>query len=115
MRVRFIVIALFLLPCTLFAQGTDLPTDYLDANFHAGRRDALRQAMPDNSVVVVMAYPTRNFSNDVDYVYHANPDMYYFSGYKEPHSLLFIFKEPQTAADGSTYKELFFIQKRNPR
>jgi Xaa-Pro aminopeptidase len=69
--------------------------------------------MPPNSVTVVWAFPTRNFSNDVDYVYHQNPDMYYFSGYKEPHSMLLVFKEPQTAADGSTFKELLFVQKRN--
>jgi Xaa-Pro aminopeptidase len=65
-----------------------LPKDYLPASFHAGRRDALRSSMPDSSVVVIFAYPTRTFSNDVEYIYHANPDMYYFSGYKEPHSLL---------------------------
>lgn len=115
MRLTLIVICCIVLSGTAFTQATDLPTDYLDAEFHAGRREALRQIMPDNSVVVVMAYPTRNFSNDVDYVYHANPDMYYFSGYKEPHSILFIFKEPQTAPDGPTYKELFFVQKRNAR
>ncbi len=80
----------------------DLPEDYLTPAFHAGRRDSLRQLMPANSVAVVWAYPVRNFSNDVDYVYHQNPDLYYFTGYKEPHSLLLVFKEPQTAADGST-------------
>ena len=39
---------------TLSAQD-DLPTDYLSKEFHAGRRDALRKLMPDNSVFVVMA------------------------------------------------------------
>ena len=91
----------------------DLPTDYLTKEFHAGRRDALRQIMPDNSVLIVTAYPVRNFSNDVDYLYHQNPDMYYFSGYKEPHSLLLIFKEAQTGADGSSFKEIIFVQKKN--
>src|SRR4030095_3526908 len=91
----------------------DLPTDYLSKDFHAGRREALRKIMPDNSVFVVMAYPTRTFSNDVDYFYHQNPDMYYFSGYKEPHSLLLIFKEEQKGADGLPYKELIFVQKKN--
>ena len=71
----------------------DLPKDYLTKDFHAGRREALRSMMPANSVVVVFAYPTRTFSNDVEYLYHQNPDMYYFSGYKEPHSVLLIFKE----------------------
>ncbi len=90
-----------------------LPKDYLSADFHAGRRAALRESMPDNSVAVIFTYPTRTFSNDVEYVYHQNPDLYYFSGYKEPHALLLIFKEEQKAADGSAFTELFFVQKRN--
>ncbi|MBL7748687.1 MAG: aminopeptidase P family protein [Chitinophagaceae bacterium] len=96
------------------AQGTDdMPTDYLPKEFHAGRRDALRQVMPENSVAVVFAFPTRTFSNDVEYLYHQNPDMYYFSGYKEPHSMLLIFKEPQTDSLGNNYNEILFVQKRN--
>ncbi len=96
------------------AQNDDnLPTDYLTKDFHAGRRDALRQIMPDNSVMVVFAYPTRTFSNDVEYFYHQNPDLYYFSGYKEPHSLLLVFKEPQTDSLGNKYTELLFVQKKN--
>jgi Xaa-Pro aminopeptidase len=94
-------------------QDDDLPKDYLGKDFHAGRRDALRQNMPDNSVAVIFAYPTRNFSNDVDYFYHQNPDMYYFSGYKEPHSLLIVFKDEQTDSLGNKYNELLFVQKRN--
>ena len=96
------------------AQNDDnLPTDYLTKDFHAGRRDALRQIMPANSVMVVFAFPTRTFSNDVEYFYHQNPDLYYFSGYKEPHSLLLVFKEPQTDSLGNKYTELLFVQKRN--
>jgi len=93
----------------------DLPQDYLSKDFFAGRRDALRKIMPDNSVTVIFAYPTRNFSNDVDYLYHQNPDMYYFSGYKEPHSMLLIFKDEQKDSAGNTYSELLFVQKRNPQ
>lgn len=92
-----------------------LPKDYLPASFHAGRRAALREAMPANSVVVIFAYATRNYSNDVSYKYHPNPDLYYFSGYKEPHSLLVVFKDEQTDSAGNKYSELLFVQKRNPR
>jgi len=91
----------------------DLPKDYLTADFHAGRRAALRSVMPDNSVMVIFAFPTRTYSNDVEYLYHPNPDMYYFSGYREPHSLLLIFKEEQTDTEGNKYKEVLFVQKRN--
>ncbi|MEP6597743.1 MAG: aminopeptidase P N-terminal domain-containing protein [Ginsengibacter sp.] len=90
-----------------------LPVDYLSNKFHEGRRDALRKLMPENSVVAIFAYPERVFSRDVNYVYHANPDLYYFSGYKEPDALLLIFKENQQRGD-TTYNELFFIRKRNP-
>ncbi|MBI5371314.1 MAG: aminopeptidase P N-terminal domain-containing protein [Sphingobacteriales bacterium] len=98
---------------SLFAQEDLLPTDYLGKDFYAGRRAALRAGMPDSSVAVFFAYPTRNFSNDVDYLYHPNPDMYYFSGYKEPHSLLLVFKEPRTDSAGISYTEILFVQKRN--
>ena len=61
-----------------------------------------------------MAFPTRTFSNDIDYLYHQSPDLYYFTGYKEPHSLLLIFKEPQSGINGTTFDELLVVQKRNP-
>lgn len=91
----------------------DLPNDYLSKEFHQGRREALRELMPEKSVAVIFAYPVRNFSNDVDYIYHANPDMYYFTGYREPNAVLFIFKEMQTSTTGRQYNDLFFVQERN--
>ena len=118
-RILFFVITIlavyysFSQPIPVSKEDNDLPKDYLPASFHAGRREALRQIMPANSVVAVFAFPTRTFSNDVDYLYHANPDMYYFSGYKEPHSVLFIFKEEQTDSAGSKFSEVLFVQKRN--
>lgn len=91
----------------------DLPKDYLSKEFHMGRREAARALMPENSVMVVFAAPARTFSNDITYFYHQNPDLYYFTGYKEPNAVLFIFKEQQVAADGQKFNELFFVQKRN--
>ena len=92
----------------------NLPKDYLTKEFHAGRRDALREIMPDNSVMAVFAFPTRTYSNDVEYLYHQNPDLYYFTGYKEPHSLFLIFKTPQTDSAGNSFTELLYVQKKNP-
>ncbi|MFD0940828.1 aminopeptidase P N-terminal domain-containing protein [Pedobacter boryungensis] len=108
------VLFLALVMQTSFAQDFE-PTDYFSKDFHAQRREALRKIMPDSSVMVVFAYPTRTFSNDVDYLYHQNPDLYYFSGYKEPDAVLFIFKESQKDDKGNAYKELFFVQKRSPQ
>ena len=112
MKKTIISAALFLSCISLIAQD-DLPQDYFTKEFHAGRREAARQQMPANSVMAVFAYPERNYSNDVDYLFHQNPDMYYFSGYKEPHSLLLIFKEPQTNAAGESFNEILFVQEKN--
>src|SRR5688572_5895756 len=112
LRRFFTFICIFSFSFCLRAQD-NLPTDYLSKEFHAGRRDALREIMPDNSVMVVFAYPTRKFSNDVEYLFHQNPDMYYFSGYKEPHSMLLIFKNEQTDSAGKKFSELLFVQQKN--
>ena len=110
----FTLLVLFFVAQNSFAQDFE-PKDYFTKEFHAERREALRKIMPEGSVMALFAYPTRNFSNDVDYFYHQNPDLYYFTGYKEPDAVLFIFKEAQTDANGNSFKELFFVQKRNPQ
>ena len=96
------------------AQNLSEPTDYLSKDFHKQRRDALRNLMPPNSVTAIFAYPERVFSADVNYVFHQNPDLYYFSGYNEPDAVLLIFKEPQHVRD-SSYNELYFVRKRDPQ
>lgn len=107
-----VIISYVYLSQSLFAQAQDLPQDYLSKEFHAVRRDSLRNRMPANSVMAVFAFPTRTFSNDVEYVYHQNPDLYYFTGYKEPHSVLLVFKEPQKDSNNNMFTELFFVQKK---
>ncbi|RZK13759.1 MAG: aminopeptidase P family protein, partial [Flavobacterium sp.] len=114
MRKLFTLLLLCLVGQGSIAQDFE-PKDYFTKEFHAERREALRKLMPEGSVMAIFAYPTRNFSNDVDYLYHQNPDLYYFTGYKEPDAVLFVFKDVQTGANGNSFKELFFVQKRNPQ
>lgn len=90
-----------------------LPTDYLNADFHKERREALRAKMADNTVAVFFANPVRNRANDVDYVYHQDPNLYYLTGYKEPHGVLVLFKDIQTNAEGKMFNEILFVQERN--
>ncbi|MGV6831531.1 MAG: aminopeptidase P N-terminal domain-containing protein [bacterium] len=90
-----------------------LPTDYLSADFHKERREALRAKMADNTVAVFFANPVRNRANDVEYVYHQDPNLYYLTGYKEPHGVLVIFKDMQTNAEGKEFNEVLFVQERN--
>ena len=91
------------------------PQDYLSSEFHKSRRDALKEKMPENSVAVFFANPVRNRANDVDYIYHQDPDFYYLTGYKEPHAVLVLFSEAQSGENGKTYDEILYVQEKNPR
>jgi len=91
----------------------DLPQDYLSSQFHKNRREALRKKMPENSVAVFFANAIRNRANDVDYVYHQDPNFYYLTGYKEPHAVLLIFSEIQTNDQAKNFNELIYVQEKN--
>ena len=114
MKTRFLLIVLSLLTTITFAQDGN-PTDYLTPEFHKDRRDALRAKMPANSVAVFFANPVRNRANDVEYIYHQDPNFYYLTGYKEPHTALVIFSENQTDSDGTAVNEILFVQEKNKR
>ncbi|WP_456314137.1 aminopeptidase P N-terminal domain-containing protein [Pseudomonas shirazensis] len=106
---QFLLLFAFLITFSQVHSQENLPTDYLSKEFHNGRREAFRALMPANSVAVIFSYPERVFSKDINYNYHANPDMYYLTGYKEADAVLFLFKEAQT--NGET--ELFFVREKN--
>ena len=105
---------LMMLSVSLIAQEAK-PEDYLSSEFHKSRRDALKSKMPDNSVAVFFANPVRNRANDVEYVYHQDPDFYYLTGYKEPHAVLVIFSDEQTDENGEKYDEILYVQEKDPR
>jgi Xaa-Pro aminopeptidase len=111
---RLFIVLFTLLTLTGFAQSAeDMPEDFLTKEFHKERRTKLREKLPANSLAVFFANPVRNRANDVDYVYHQDPDFYYLTGYKEPNSVLFVFKDKQAASNGTQYDELIFVQPRN--
>lgn len=105
-------LVLFLVISTTYAQNNGLPQDYLKKEFHKDRREQLRKILPDNSVAVFFTNPVRNRANDVEYVYHQNPNFYYLTGYKEPHSMLLIFKDEQRVG-GNSFNEMIFVRERN--
>jgi Xaa-Pro aminopeptidase len=95
------------------AQNPDMPNDFLGKDWHKQRRQKLRESLPANSVAVFFANAVRNRANDVDYAYHQDPNFYYLTGYREPEAVLFVFKDKQTAANGTEYDEIIFVQERN--
>ena len=98
-----------------YAQNPDMPSDFLTKEFHKDRRQKLREKLPPNSVSVFFANAVRNRANDVDYTYHQDPDFFYLTGYREPNAVLFIFKDKQTASNGTSYDEIIFVQPRDEK
>ncbi|MDF2156987.1 aminopeptidase P N-terminal domain-containing protein [Algoriphagus sp. CAU 1675] len=88
--------------------------DGLSAEWHRGRRDAIREMMPPNSVAVMFNNPVKNRSNDVDFIYHPDTDFFYLTGLREPNSALLIFSEKRMI-DGVETDEIIFVQPRDPR
>ena len=109
---KFLFVALLFVSVNGFSQT---PSDYLSKEFHKSRREALRSKMPFNSVAVVFANPIRNRANDVDYVFHQDPNFYYLTGYREPNAVLVLFSENQTDENGNSYNEILYVQKRDAR
>ena len=86
----------------------------LSFEFHKNRRNELRQKLPYNSVAVFFSSPVRNRANDVDYIYHPDPNFYYLTGWNEPHAVLLVYNTPQEDQNGSYYEKLY-VRERNER
>ena len=110
-----IILCLAFLAGAVYAQNPDLPSDFLDKGFHKERRQKLREKLPANAVAVFFANPARNRANDVEYTYYQDPDFFYLTGYKEADAVLFIFKDKQTANNGTQYDEIIFVRPRNAK
>jgi Xaa-Pro aminopeptidase len=87
--------------------------DDLSADFFKGRRNALRELLPEKSMAVLFANPIRNRSNDVDFQFSQDPNFYYLTGIKDPDVVVFVFKEKQVF-NGVLSDEIVFIRPKNP-
>ena len=108
MKLKSFLFLMILFQLEIVGQS-DYPKDYLSKEFHEGRRSAFRESMPANSVAIIFAFSERLFSNDMNYKYHPNPDLYYLTGYTEPNACLLLFKEHQGSSENG-YSELFFVR-----
>lgn len=107
------ILSALCLMAAYISRAQDKPDDFLSIKFHQERRALVREKLPNNSVAVFFANPVRNRANDVDYVYHQDPNFYYLTGFTEPHAVLLIFKEDQKGPEGNTYDEILFVQPRD--
>lgn len=106
---QLLVLILAIIPLHMQAQEDARADDYLKSDFHKQKRKELREKLPSNSVAVFFSNPIRNRANDVDFLYHQDPNFYYLTGHKEPHSVLLVFKSPQTFAN-QTFDEIIFVR-----
>ena len=90
-----------------FGQNSKLSSEH-----YQDKRDAFRDHLPENSVAVLFSSPIRNRANDVDYVYHQDPNFFYLTGWHQPHSVLMIYKNPQKDNDG-VYDEKIYVPERD--
>ncbi|MDG2062859.1 MAG: aminopeptidase P family protein [Flavobacteriaceae bacterium] len=108
----------FILSLTVFFLAASVESygqkSELSFEFHKNRRIELRQKLPYNSVAVFFSSPVRNRANDVDYIYHPDPNFYYLTGWNEPHAVLLVYKTTQEDQNGSYYEKLF-VRERNLR
>ena len=51
----------------------------LSPKFYKDMREVFREKMPENSVAVIFSAPIRNRANDVDYVFHQDPNFFLFN------------------------------------
>ncbi|HNQ12273.1 MAG TPA: aminopeptidase P N-terminal domain-containing protein [Bacteroidia bacterium] len=98
-----------------FAQYSDLYSqEYLGPNFHAERREALRNKLPEKTLAIFFANPERNRTNDVDYQYRQDSDFLYLTGFLEPNAVLIISNEKIRLLNTES-KEFIFVPERNEK
>ncbi|MEO5858948.1 MAG: aminopeptidase P family protein [Pyrinomonadaceae bacterium] len=74
----------------------------------AKRRAAVASKMDDKSVLVLFSAESKLYTNDVDYVFRQENNLYYLTGLKQDDATLVITK------DGSKITEAVFVPKRVP-
>jgi len=72
----------------------------------AKRRKAVAAAMADKSILILFSAEPKLYTNDVDYVYRQENNLYYLTGYKQRGATLVI------AKDGAKITEALFMPKR---
>ena len=99
----------------VYAQGsmrlTPMAPKFTDAERHAElakRRAAVAAKMSDKSMLILFSAEPRLYTNDVDYVYRQENNLYYLTALKQDGATFVMTK------DGGTVTETLFVPKRVP-
>lgn len=88
--------------------------DFLPQEEFRKRRSALLAQLPDSSVAIFHSALTKTRSNDIEYEYRQNNNLYYLTGITEHNTVLALVKGG-IEIDSATVNEILFVPKRNPR
>ena len=112
-----ICLVVLFVPTAIPAQDFDAPVryedDFLSADFHRSRRDAVMESLPDTAVAIFFAAPTHSRSNDVSYEYRQSSNFLYLTGSSEPGSALLLVPGG-VQVDGEARREILFVPPRDP-
>ncbi|HEY0458311.1 MAG TPA: aminopeptidase P family protein [Pyrinomonadaceae bacterium] len=75
----------------------------------AARRARVFAEMKDNSVLVLMSAAPKVYTNDVDFLYRQENNLYYLTNLKQQNATLVLAKQ------GGSTQAMLFLPKRNPR
>jgi Xaa-Pro aminopeptidase len=100
--------AFLLLPLAVAA--VDFPPLEPQAAMFRAHREKFLAKLPPNSIAIFRAAPARTMSNDVEYPYRQDSDLWYLSGIEDPGSVVVLRPNP---ADGKRY--VVFVAPRDPR
>jgi Xaa-Pro aminopeptidase len=103
---RWLVVACLLLvgTITVRAQSGITPEEYKQ------RRNLLMSKMEPNSVAILKARDVSVRSNDVNYLYHQDPNFHYLTGCDGPRSYLLLCPDEVQVDSATSAREMFFIR-----
>ncbi len=65
-------------------------------NVYRTRRERIFAKLEEDSLLVIISNPEHVRSNDVEYKYRQNSDLFYLTGFEEPESATILFKDKET-------------------
>jgi Xaa-Pro aminopeptidase len=82
-------------------------TDKTPAAEMAARREAVRKEMTPGSIAFFFTNATMNRNNDVDFLFRADSNFLYLSGFEEPDAVLVLAPDGFKVGDATTKEALF--------
>ena len=83
-------------------------TDKISADEHVARRNALKRHMGPKSIGVFFTNAVHNRNNDVDFVFRADSNFLYLTGFEEPDAALILVPDGVTLG-GKEVTEILFV------